>query len=234
MTYVNMDYFLTKLSALNLNVDKLIQNDLVSTYPLAFLQKMAQAGYIISHIDYIPRCVYCNALYKFDKIHSKQHVCKPLGEDSFKNWPTNSRYSPDEYIKARFKYTGLSDLVYCAWCNKHYHNWAESSLTPLEVHSKCLFNKKSRKVNTKPKVAKPKDDNIETNKFCCRVCLSSECNNIHVIDPCGHVFCQNCLNNLATCPICRTNIDNTIKLFNKDQIRVQPQRMCKQNKNYTE
>jgi hypothetical protein len=56
------------------------------------------------------------------------------------------------------------------------------------------------------------ETNIENfNKFTCSICTESLVDTF--VDPCGHVFCENCLGrttNKTHCPMCRTQI-NTLK-----------------------
>ena len=46
----------------------------------------------------------------------------------------------------------------------------------------------------------------------CRVCLMPN-KNLFAVSNCGHVFCENCINVLDRCPLCRLPIDNRIKLY---------------------
>ena len=49
----------------------------------------------------------------------------------------------------------------------------------------------------------------ELNK--CPICFENEIN--MCLNPCGHCYCEICINNSNECFICRTNIINKIKLF---------------------
>lgn len=45
----------------------------------------------------------------------------------------------------------------------------------------------------------------------CTVCIEKSINRACV--PCGHTFCEGCITQIKTCPMCRQSIKETIKLF---------------------
>ena len=54
-----------------------------------------------------------------------------------------------------------------------------------------------------------KNKNNETNK--CTICLDNTIS--HCCDPCGHVYCYDCIDKTTYCYICRGIIYNTIKIY---------------------
>ena len=47
----------------------------------------------------------------------------------------------------------------------------------------------------------------------CSICLEQEKN--RVLIPCGHCFCGLCLSQISSCPVCRSEINGTMKMFLK-------------------
>lgn len=54
--------------------------------------------------------------------------------------------------------------------------------------------------------------NIEKEEKCiCKICFDKKVE-IAII-PCGHTFCENCIFNSKSCPMCRSDIKSKLKIF---------------------
>ena len=49
------------------------------------------------------------------------------------------------------------------------------------------------------------------NKYDCRVCMTNEKDTVLI--PCGHFLCSQCVSKVPECPMCRAQIDKTVKLY---------------------
>jgi len=48
------------------------------------------------------------------------------------------------------------------------------------------------------------------NKYDCRICMAREKDTVLI--PCGHFLCNQCVQKVDCCPLCRANIDKTVQL----------------------
>jgi hypothetical protein len=87
---------------------------------------------------------------------------------------------------------------------------AQDRIKILEVENQNLLKSwksaQGRNLKLKRELQNEKDLRI------CKICMDEEIS--HVFLPCGHAIgCKNCINNIQKCPICRTNVYNSVKLY---------------------
>lgn len=127
------------------------------------------------------------------------------------------------------------DKTICFYCNVKLNSWEPDDCIFYE-HARwspnCKFLNlimgrqfiieviKNEKLNDDPKkhaveiYNKFKIEPVEnsTSKYNCKVCYCHE--NNCAISPCGHMLCIQCATNINTCPICRSQIFDLIKIYN--------------------
>ena len=45
----------------------------------------------------------------------------------------------------------------------------------------------------------------------CKICYANEADT--AIAPCGHCACEDCITTIKKCPICRSDVNSTLKIF---------------------
>ncbi len=84
-----------------------------------------------------------------------------------------------------------------------------------DEYIKYLENKKKLKIEEDIKEDLIEKINIDLNlildKLTCSLCMDNELN-ICLME-CGHLFCNDCIDNIIVCPICRKNITKKISIY---------------------
>lgn len=159
--------------------------------------------------------------------------------ETFKNWPKSLKQKPKELAEAGFFYINVGDKTVCFCCGVGCKFWEEHDV-PWEEHAKwspnCTFlllkkgnefvNRIKRKEteclllehteaavesDDNKKVITDKEGATAENKILCKVCLDKEMG--VVFRPCGHSACVECALALKNCHICRSQIDEFIRIF---------------------
>lgn len=55
------------------------------------------------------------------------------------------------------------------------------------------------------------ENNMLRQKTQCKLCLDADAR-FH-FRPCGHLCCETCASRVTTCPVCRANIDEKLKIY---------------------
>lgn len=154
---------------------------------------------------------------------------------SFETWPVGIKQRPQELAEAGFFYNGHSDTTICFSCDLHLSRWEPEDNIWLEhkKHTKnnCEFlnlNHEIVKLNEQ-NYEELKENNCEIKLLSgesaespknevqfesrCKVCLERMSSVLFL--PCKHVaVCGQCVFGInAECPICRTPINERIKLY---------------------
>lgn len=154
---------------------------------------------------------------------------------TFKNWPKSIKQKPAELAEAGFFYMNVGDKTICFYCGVGCKAWEEQDV-PWEEHAKwspdCGYVQlhkgkefidkfrlghqhaeeaaagKSQAAEVEPQREEGKqiDDRV-----LCKVCLDKEMG--VVFRPCGHGACLECAPALKVCHICRTPIEEYIRIF---------------------
>ena len=127
------------------------------------------------------------------------------------NWDDLCSVPGEELARAgfiRIVHQTSKDSVACYYCGCGLHNWKQGD-NPMEKHKKyqkrnCVF---LRLIDDEELDPQP----YSSTKTCV-VCLDKEVSVVTL--PCKHyVCCGECVTNLMTCPVCRSAIDASFKLF---------------------
>jgi hypothetical protein len=115
---------------------------------------------------------------------------------TYTDWPASAQITAYELAANGFMYTGETDRVQCVYCRGILHTWIVGDVPAVE-HRKYFPNCPSISL-----------DDFST----CRICLSNERDT--VILPCFHlVTCASCRAKVTSCPVCRSDITGSIKVF---------------------
>ena len=92
-------------------------------------------------------------------------------------------------------------------------NKVQEKYKKIKKTIKLVDDKFSELFETNQDIAKKFVDNGMNDKVTCKICYTNKVNTC--INPCGHLFCDMCLNNLAdnSCPLCRNNMIGKIKIY---------------------
>jgi len=92
-------------------------------------------------------------------------------------------------------------------------NKVQEKYTKIKKTIKLVDSKFSELFETNQDIAKKFVDNGMNDKVTCKICYTNKVNTC--INPCGHLFCDMCLNNLTdnSCPLCRNNMISKIKIY---------------------
>jgi len=156
---------------------------------------------------------------------------------SMRGWPCGLTQDSKSMAKAGFFYEQYSDWVTCHFCGLILREWLPNDC-PWEQHiqwnENCkfilLFKGENFIKDVKLKIAlKTKDQasifNVELKnksnssidvhenfiKNICSICYAEEAN--VVVWPCRHVFCVSCVAVIEFCPLCRSFVSDSFKLF---------------------
>ena len=154
---------------------------------------------------------------------------------TFETWPVGIKQKPQELAEAGFFYSGHSDLTICFSCDLHLSKWEREDNAWIEhkKHAKddCDFlklNQETVKLNEqkyeevkelaeKADISDSRERKSEEKEIpfesVCKICLERKSSILFL--PCKHVaVCGVCVFGIENvCPICRTQIEETINLF---------------------
>ena len=118
----------------------------------------------------------------------------------------------------------LEKQIYCIFKNKHIRELNDLNFAIENIKNNYLIEKKNLEelVKIKNNIGNFIKNNekiyIEKLKkkinpdYLCNICYENPCN--IVLNPCGHIFCDNCYSNEQNnCYICRKQASNCIKIF---------------------
>lgn len=158
---------------------------------------------------------------------------------SFKSWPPGLKQKPEELCDAGFFYSGKSDCVVCFSCGVFVGKW-DANDNPWVEHKNLLekdctylrFNSDKlemhqKKFEQEENVRNSSDKETETtnvhdnctkeieidDESMCKICFANKSSIAFL--PCKHVaVCGQCVYGIkGKCPICRTEITESFKLF---------------------
>lgn len=151
---------------------------------------------------------------------------------SFKDWPKSLKVKPKDLAEAGFFYTGTGDKTMCFYCGMGCKDWEETD-DPWVEHAKwapkcqyVLWHKSEdfarecqaqigkvdkTKESQQPIRAEEVVEEEVDDKIKCKICYAKDVKVAFV--PCGHTACVNCSFELNTCHICRSPIENRIRLY---------------------
>ncbi|XP_078615353.1 baculoviral IAP repeat-containing protein 2-like [Branchiostoma floridae x Branchiostoma japonicum] len=150
-----------------------------------------------------------------------RHESKRL--KTFADWPRPSPVKPKDLAAAGFFYTGKDANAQCFICGNVMSHWKEGD-NPVLKHfynfPDCDFAM-GYGVGNVPASSESQQDKIPTQESelerlreerMCKICMEEEMEIVFV--PCGHfAVCQNCSASLHHCPMCRKNIDGTVRAY---------------------
>ncbi|XP_035697595.1 inhibitor of apoptosis protein-like [Branchiostoma floridae] len=152
-----------------------------------------------------------------------RHESKRL--ETFADWPQPSPVKPDDLAAAGFFYTGKGDNVQCFICGNVMRHWKEGD-DPVLKHfyefPDCEFMlgygvgnvPASLALESRQETVPTQESELERlrEERMCKICMEEEMEIVFV--PCGHfAVCQNCSASLRCCPMCRKNIDGTVRAY---------------------
>lgn len=116
------------------------------------------------------------------------------------------RYNPsknfDLFARAGFFVTNQGFIKCCA-CNLERRNWFKIN-DPLVFHATenpyCNFLRKEFGDVTIFNISQNYVKDWDAETFLCKVCFVNQVNKFLI---CGHIFCEQCLANVNSCPLCR-------------------------------
>ena len=118
------------------------------------------------------------------------------------------------------KFGRYLDAVQCYSCKKALFDWQPTDDPWLEherVSHQCRFltEKKNQEFYESLKrhlTSSNESSHSDCERMLCKICLTGEMNILLL--PCAHlVSCEYCSLNFANCPLCRRQIDSTLKIF---------------------
>lgn len=162
--------------------------------------------------------------------------------NTFTDWPLSLNQKPEQLAEAGFYYMKTGDHVKCFCCNGALRNWAPSD-EPWVEHarwfSRCSFVNyvkgadyiktvqndfqententenidtqiKTETTETTTSIKKETDTNNDV--LLCKICYDQQLSMVFL--PCGHsMCCPSCTTALSECPLCRKNIDATVRVY---------------------
>lgn len=147
-------------------------------------------------------------------------------------WPRALKQKPEQLADAGFFYTGLGDMTKCFYCDGGLKDWEDDD-DPWQQHARwfdrCPYVHlvkgrdyvqqivKEARLNHKNDERVGQMEKIETTheideEKVCKMCYDAEKTVCFV--PCGHVVtCGKCAATLKTCPTCRVEIQNAVRMY---------------------
>ncbi|KAI8489823.1 Baculoviral IAP repeat-containing protein 2 [Branchiostoma belcheri] len=143
---------------------------------------------------------------------------------TFVDWPQSTPVKPEHLAAAGFFYTGRGDNVQCCTCGNVLNHWREGDDPELEHFYRfpdCEFaigydvgnvpissslEPRQETVSLERELDRLREERM------CKICMEEDA--VIVFLPCGHfAVCQTCSATLCDCPICRKQIDGTVRVF---------------------
>ncbi|XP_066297349.1 putative inhibitor of apoptosis [Branchiostoma lanceolatum] len=152
-----------------------------------------------------------------------RHESKRL--ETFSDWPQHAPVKSEALAAAGFFYTGKGDNTQCCICGNVISHWKEGD-DPVVKHfylfPDCEFIlgygvgnvPVSSSLESQQETVPSEESEVERLKEerMCKICMEEETEIVFV--PCGHfAVCQNCSASLHCCPICRKDIDRTVRTY---------------------
>ncbi|XP_019637555.1 PREDICTED: uncharacterized protein LOC109479927 [Branchiostoma belcheri] len=144
---------------------------------------------------------------------------------TFMDWPRSTPVKPEHLAAAGFFYIGKGDNVQCCTCGNVLNHWREGDDPVLEhfyrfpdcefaigydVGNVPISSSLEPRQETVSSLEKELDRLREERM--CKICMEEDA--VIVFLPCGHLaVCQTCSATLHNCPICRKQIDRTVRAF---------------------
>ncbi|CAH1239730.1 BIRC2 [Branchiostoma lanceolatum] len=152
-----------------------------------------------------------------------RHESKRL--ETFADWPQHAPVKSEALAAAGFFYTGKGDNTQCCICGNVISHWKEGDdpvLKHFYLFPDCEFIlgygvgnvPVSSSLESQQETVPSEESEVERLKEerLCKICMEEETEIVFV--PCGHfAVCQNCSASLHCCPICRKDIDRTVRTY---------------------
>lgn len=183
--------------------------------------KLAMSGFVFTGDTDIAKCIFCNIEIKdWDlsapnqepkAIHKKMSRFCPMylyenftkkqdRLETFKTW-TGAFKNTEKLAASGFVHLGYKNVVQCYSCKIKLGEWDEKDDPFIEhkrLNERCLHMLNMEK---------------QKNHYICDICLDREKNTCFL--PCAHVVCciDCCANITEECPVCKTIIEQKIRIF---------------------
>lgn len=171
-----------------------------------------------------------------------QYSTKASRLTTYSLWPRGLSQRPQELVDAGFYYTGKGDRVVCFHCGGGLKDWDQGD-QPWVEHAKwfqkCHFLtfvkghdfvqqvhqvQQERREGGSTEITRdtpsvvalkpqePQGASSVDDARMCKVCLTNELGIAFL--PCGHIStCPDCVPQLKTCPICRSNVNAYVRVY---------------------
>lgn len=165
-----------------------------------------------THRKLSPNCVFSKQPMDYE---SKRML-------TFHNWPKSDIVPIELFQQSGFFYTGISDIVKCAFCNGRLENWVVRDnpiLQHIQHFSTCPYIRghDTQNVNDTHNTTQNASQGAavqgaKQEDLLCKICLENRVN-VCVV-PCGHIStCDDCISYIQFCIICRGRIQHTQRIF---------------------
>ncbi|XP_078586108.1 baculoviral IAP repeat-containing protein 7-A-like [Branchiostoma floridae x Branchiostoma japonicum] len=144
---------------------------------------------------------------------------------TFEDWPQSAPVKPEDLAAAGLFYTGKGQNAQCFICGNVLSHWKEGD-DPVLKHfyhfPDCDFAMGygvgnvpiSSSLEPQQETVPSEESELERlrEERLCKICMEEGMEIVFV--PCGHLaVCQKCSASLHSCPICRKQIDGTVRVF---------------------